>query len=201
MRIEYLGKVTHGVTISRIEARPGEEYKLLQLFTMQDLSKETGQYGLHVEMQNIKVSNLKFDENLLSRKNLIIIGLTSYKAIVVNDKHINKIVTSNFATIELDNSKINASYFTWYFNEHPNIQKQLRIAMQGTIIKALSVQMLRELDIQVPPLEEQEKIGKLYEFRIRKERATFEKSTLEEKLYKYIMIKKLNKTEEILICK
>lgn len=192
-----IGKVTHGVTLSRIEAKPLEEFEIFKLFTMQDLSKETGQYELKVEDQYVEVSKSKFNKSLLSKKNLIIIGLTSYKAMVVNFEHENKVIPSNFATIELNITKIDPSYFTWYFNEHPKVQKQLQIAMQGSIIKALSVQMLRDLEINLPPLELQQIIGKVYELRNRKEKLLFEKKLLEEKLYKQLIIDKLR---EDIIC-
>lgn len=197
MKVENLGKVTHGVTLSRIEPKPLEEFEVFKLFTMQDLSKETGQYGLKVEDQYVEVSKSKFDNNLLSKENLIIIGLTSYKAMVVNLKHSNKVVPSNFATIELDTNKVYPSYFTWYFNEHPKVEKQLQIAMQGSIIKALSVQMLRDLEIKLPPLKLQQSIGKIYELRSKKEKLLFEKKILKEKLYKQLMIDKL---KEDIIC-
>ncbi|WP_099188517.1 restriction endonuclease subunit S [Tepidibacter mesophilus] len=191
MKVEKLGKVTHGVTISRIEAKSGEDYDEFELFTMQDLSREIDNYSLKEEKQYILVSKNKFNIDLLSKKDMIIIGLTSHKAMVVGEKHIGKIIPSNFAYIQLDNKKIDPMYFTWYFNEHPKIQKQLQIAIQGSIIRALSVQMLRALELWLPSLEEQQKIGKIYELRKRKEKALFEKNVLEKKLYKYLMIKKL----------
>ncbi|SJU21094.1 Uncharacterised protein [Clostridioides difficile] len=69
--------------------------------------------------------------------------------------------------------------------------------MQGSIIKALSVQMLRDLEIKLPPLKLQQSIGKIYELRSKKEKLLFEKKILEEKLYKQLMIDKL---KEDIIC-
>lgn len=77
MKLEELGKVTHGATLSRIEAKPGEEAVTVPLFTMADMSKETGQYGLETESQEFRISKDKFDESLLSKKDMVIIGLTS----------------------------------------------------------------------------------------------------------------------------
>ena len=195
MKLEKLGKVTHGVTLSRIEAKPGEECEVFELFTMQDLSRETGQYGLNIELQQVGVNKTKFDYSSLSRKDMIIIGLTSYKALVIGETNLGKIIPSNFAYIELNLGKVDPFYFSWYFNEHPEVQKQLTIAMQGSIIRALSVQMLRELEIPMLPLELQQKIGKVYELRRKKEKVLFEKKALEEKLFKYLMISRLE--EEI----
>lgn len=191
MKVEKLGKVSHGITLSRVEARPGEKNKAYKLFTMQDLSKEIGQYGLKVEVQEVSINIDKFDKSLLSREGLVLIGLTSYKAIVIEQQHKNKIIPSNFAILELDLNLVEPFYFTWCFNENPEIEKRLQVAMQGTIIKALSIQMLRELEIPIPPLDIQKKIGKVYELKKRKEKAIFEKNVLEEKLYKHLIVKKL----------
>ena len=71
--------------------------------------------------------------------------------------------------------------------------------MQGAMgIKALSVQMLRELEIELPSIEIQRKLGKIYELRRRKEKALYEKNALEKDLYKQIMI---NKLKEVIPCK
>ena len=147
MKLEKLGKVNHGLTTSRITAKPDEQQEEIPLFTIQDLNIEMGSYDLKSEGKTITVSKNNFDKNLLSRENAIVVGLTVHRACVIEKHHVGKIIPSNFAYMYLDESKIDSNYFTWYFNEHPNIKRQLQIAMQGAMgIKALSVQMLRELN-------------------------------------------------------
>lgn len=198
MKIDVIGKVTHGATLSRIEAKSYDDFDTYSIFTMQDLSREIGQYSGKEEIQKADICKNKFDSLYLSKINMTIIGLTSYKSIVINENHNNKLITSNFAMIEFDESKVDPFYFTWYFNEHPEIQKQLTIAMQGTIIRALSIQMLRGLDIPLPPLSIQRKIGRMYKLKKRKEKLLFERSILENELYNQLMINKLK--EEIKKC-
>ena len=199
MKLEKLGKVNHGLTTSRITAKPDEQQEEIPLFTIQDLNIEMGSYDLKSEGKTITVSKNNFDKNLLSRENAIVVGLTVHRACVIEKHHVGKIIPSNFAYIYLDESKIDSNYFTWYFNEHPNIKRQLQIAMQGAMgIKALSVQMLRELEIELPSIEIQRKLGKIYELRRRKEKALYEKNALEKDLYKQIMI---NKLKEVIPCK
>lgn len=199
MKLEKLGKVNHGLTTSRITAKPDEQQEEIPLFTIQDLNIEMGSYDLKSEGKTITVSKNNFDKNLLSRENAIVVGLTVHRACVIEKHHVGKIIPSNFAYMYLDESKIDSNYFTWYFNEHPNIKRQLQIAMQGAMgIKALSVQMLRELEIELPSIEIQRKLGKIYELRRRKEKALYEKNVLEKDLYKQIMI---NKLKEVIPCK
>jgi len=199
LNLEKLGKVNHGLTTSRITAKPDEQQEEIPLFTIQDLNIEMGSYDLKSEGKTITVSKNNFDKNLLSRENAIVVGLTVHRACVIEKHHVGKIIPSNFAYMYLDESKIDSNYFTWYFNEHPNIKRQLQIAMQGAMgIKALSVQMLRELEIELPSIEIQRKLGKIYELRRRKEKALYEKNALEKDLYKQIMI---NKLKEVIPCK
>lgn len=191
MKIDNLGKVTHGVTLSRVEGKPGDDKEEFQLFTMQDLSRETGQYNQVVENQEVEVSKDKFDKDTLSKENLVVIGLTSYKAMVIEKNHSNKIIPSNFAIVELNLERVDPYYFTWCFNEHPEIQKQLKVAMQGSIIRALSIQMLREFIMPLPSLEVQKSIGKVYELKRKRDKFLFQKNILEEKLYNHMLVKKL----------
>lgn len=191
MKIDAIGKVTHGVTLSRIQAQSYDDFESYTIFTMQDLSRETGQYSIKDEIQKTDICKNKFDSIYLSKINMVVIGLTSYKAMVIDETHKKKLITSNFAIVEFDESKIDPFYFTWYFNEHPEIQKQLTIAMQGTIIRALSVQMLRELELPLPKLDVQRKIGKMYKLKKRKEKLLFERNILENELYKQLIINKL----------
>ena len=125
---------------------------------------------------------------------MVVIGLTSYKAFVITKAYENRVIPSNFAYLQCDKG-IDPDYVAWYFNEHPQIQKQLTLAMQGSIIRALSVQMLRELKIEVPRLALQQKLGSIYQLKIKRQKLLIEKRKLEEKLMNHLMIQYLK--EEI----
>ena len=199
MKLEKLGKVNHGLTISRITAKPDEPQEEIPLFTMQDLNIEMGSYDLKSESKTVSVSKENFDKDLLSKEKMVIVGLTAHKAYIIESHHVGKVIPSNFAYMYLDESKVDLNYFTWYFNEHSNIKRQLQIATQGSMgIMALSVQMLRELDIELPNIQTQIKIGRIYELRRKKEKALYEKNILEKNLYKQLMI---NKLKEATTCK
>lgn len=191
-KLETLGKVNHGLIISRITAKPDELQEDISLFTIQDLNIETSSYELKAENKTVSVSNESFDKELLAKENAVVIGLTVHKACVIDKSHVGKIIPSNFAYMYLDENEIDSNYFVWYFNEHPNIKKQLKVASQGSRgIMAISIQMLRELEIELPDKKVQEQIGKVYNLRRRKEKILYEKNILEKDLYKQLMINKL----------
>ncbi|MGL5331150.1 MAG: restriction endonuclease subunit S [Peptostreptococcaceae bacterium] len=191
-KLETLGKVNHGLIISRITAKPDELQEDISLFTIQDLNIETGSYELKAEKKTVSVSKESFNKELLAKENAVVIGLTVHKACVIDKSHIGKIIPSNFAYMYLDENEIDSNYFVWYFNEHPNIKKQLQVASQGSMgIMAISIQMLRELEIELPDINVQKQIGKVYALRLRKEKISHEKNILEKDLYKQLMINKL----------
>lgn len=191
LKISDIGNVIHGVTLSRVEPKPLEEKVTYSLFTIQELNEELSKFSVEFCEKTVEVSKEKFDKTYLAKENMVIIGLNSLKSIAVNQKIAGKVIPSNFAFIELDTHKVNPNYFAWYFNEHPDVERQLKIAMQGTILRALSVQMLRELDIILPPINVQKKIGRIYTLQKKKEKLLYEKSILEERLYKGIIMEKL----------
>ena len=194
MKLEKIGKLSIGWTLSRIEAKPGEDFQEFELFTMQELSKETGNYDVNIQSQFIKVAEKRLKDLTLSKQGIVVIGLTSYKAFVITKAYENRVIPSNFAYLQCDEG-IDPDYVAWYFNEHPQIQKQLTLAMQGSIIRALSVQMLRELTIEVPPLALQQKLGSIYRLKSQRQKLLIEKRKLEEKIMNQLMIQYLK--EEI----
>ena len=190
MKLEKIGKLSIGWTLSRIEAKPGEDFQELELFTMQELSKETGNYDVNIQSQFIKVAEKRLKDLTLSKQGMVVIGLTSYKAFVITKAYENRVIPSNFAYLQCDEG-IDPDYVAWYFNEHPQIQKQLTLTMQGSIIRALSVQMLRELTIEIPPLSVQQKLGSIYRLKSQRQKLINEKQKLEELLMNQVMIQYL----------
>ena len=190
MKLEKIGKLSIGWTLSRIEAKPGEDFQAFELFTMQELSKETGNHDVNIQSQFIKVAEKRLEDLTLSKQGMVVIGLTSYKAFVITKAYENRVIPSNFAYLQCDEG-IDPNYVAWYFNEHPQIQKQLTLAMQGSIIRALSVQMLRELTIEIPPLSVQQKLGSIYQLKSQRRKLINEKQKLEELLMNQVMIQYL----------
>ncbi|MFI3211325.1 MAG: hypothetical protein R3Y64_09810, partial [Peptostreptococcaceae bacterium] len=141
-----------------------------------------------LETKTISISKDDFSKEILSKKDMVVIGLTVHKACVISKEHTKKIIPSNFAYVVLNKRKIDPYYFTWYFNEHPQIKKVLQVATQGSSLRALSVQMLRELDIELIDIKSQKKIGQIYHLNLQKERLLKEKLDLEKKLYNNISL-------------
>ena len=68
----------------------------------------------------------------------------------------------NLYVIELDEEKVNPYYLKAFFESEPGISLLKSIAV-GTHIPTIGVDMLKNVMIPIPPLEEQRKIAEKYQ--------------------------------------
>lgn len=53
-------------------------------------------------------------------------------------------------------------YFVYVFNCNKEVAKQLANSIQGTVIARVTTSVLKKIEIPIPPLATQKKIGDLY---------------------------------------
>jgi len=189
LKLNQCATVNQGVILSRTETQPGSDTKIISLYTMKEMNASI---GLEYRLSSDKPQDVHVKEDLIgklpiSKEGMVLINLTSQKAISVRPEHAGRLIPSNFVVVE-PNGNLSPHYFEWYFNEHPSCQKQLRIATQGTIISALSIQMLRSLEIEVPSLKEQKLMGEIYRLTHEKKRLINERLQLEEQLTRQLLL-------------
>ena len=63
--------------------------------------------------------------------------------------------------------------------------------MQGSILRSLPVQMLREFQLNSPDFETQQKLGSIYRLNVERQKLLLEKQKLEELLMSQVMIQYL----------
>jgi len=187
--LENCAAVSQGVILSRIQTLPGTDAMNIPLYTMKEFNESLGlsYHGRTEKLQEVHVPKEKVGELPVTKEGMILINLTAHKAVAVRPEHMGKIITSNFVFIS-PRANLDPLYFEWFFNEHPSCHKQLRVATQGSIVSALSIQMLRGLELKLPILKEQEMMGKIYRLTYDKKRLTFERLQLEEQLTNYLLL-------------
>ncbi|PLT33639.1 restriction endonuclease subunit S [Bacillus sp. V5-8f] len=190
MFLENCATVSQGVILSRIQTLPGPDAKSIPLYTMKEFNESLGlsYHGRTEKLQEIHVLKEKIEDLPVAKEGMVLINLTAHKAVLVRSEHTGKIITSNFVIIS-PKSNLNPLYFEWFFNEHPDCHKQLRIAIQGSIVSALSIQMLRSIQLKLPSLKEQELMGNIYRLTYDKKRLTNERLQLEEQLTNYLLLR------------
>lgn len=190
--LEQISQITHGVVLNRIKSKVPTGGVPHQILTISQLLDEENGI-LDSEVPTIHVNQNKVGNLSLAKEHSIVIGLTSFhRAAVLEKRHEGKIIPSNFVSIDFHNGIMDPYYFAWYFNEHPKIQKQKELAIQGnSSVKVLSIHMIRQLMIECPDLSTQMSIGKLYYYQKRKnlllqEKLRLENSVLTEEMMNHL---------------
>ncbi|MEK3980629.1 hypothetical protein MKY37_16505 [Psychrobacillus sp. FSL K6-2836] len=190
MQLQEVATVTHGVFVSRVETSPEDKAaRKVNLYTMKEMNESlgVGYRGDSERVTSIPIEVNKLSKLKLASEKMVVVNLISQKAVAIRAEHSGLLIPSNFVVIE-GKGHFSPLYFEWYFNEHPFCRKQLLIARQGTSISPLSIQMLRELEIVMPPLDKQELIGKMYRGVKKKQALQMEQKQLEEQFMNYTII-------------
>lgn len=72
------------------------------------------------------------------------------------------ILDSNFSWIQTDETRLNAGYLVYWFNESAAAKRLIHAAVTGTTMPKLSLKSITEFEIDLPPIKVQQKIGRLY---------------------------------------
>lgn len=191
MNLEQCASVVQGAFLSRIQTSPSLEAVKLPVYTMKEMNEWLSPDPTSVENQQ-DASDVHVDQGRLvslplAKEGLVLISLTGQRAVALQQEHVGKLIPSNFAIIE-PTGELHPDYLEWYINEHPDCRKQLKIATQGSSIAALSIQMLRSLEIILPPMDDQVKIGSVHRLLHRKNRLLQERIVWEQHYIKQILM-------------
>ena len=196
VRLQDVATVTQGAFLSRVETNPENKgAQVVNLYTMKEMNESLGldYRGDNDRVTAIPIEVARLSKLKLASEKMVVLNLISNKAVAIQKEHAGLLIPSNFVVIEWK-EHFSPLYFEWYFNEHPTCRKQLLIARQGTSISALSIQMLRELEIVMPPVDKQELIGKMYKGLKKKQALQMEYKQLEEQFMNYTIIKAIGDT-------
>ncbi len=192
MQLEQCALVTQGAFLNRIQTSPSSDAVKLPLYTMKEMNEWLNSDPIIVSehSQDVFVSKDRMGLLPIAREGLVLLSLTGQRAVALKQEHVGKLIPSNFAIIE-PNELLHPDYLEWFINEHPDSKKQLRVSTQGTSISALSIQMLRTLEIILPPMNEQEKVSSVHRLLHRKNRLVQERTILERLYATQIVIRYL----------
>lgn len=96
----------------------------------------------------------------------IVINMMTSECVIVSQQHHESILPYNYTHIEIDTAHIDANYFVYWMNASSQAKSQLNQFKQGgSLVKKLTLNQLKQLKMTLPPLEQQQRIGKLDERR------------------------------------
>ena len=173
MKLIDIADVSLGTILTRVKPQNELDDCLeIDTITMQELSYIAG-YSDNVWSTLLsKISKQKKDKCLLTKESDVVIGLSSQNSMVITKERANKLLLSNFCLVRIKNQELlDPHYFVWLINECKSLNKQLTGSMQGSAyVKMFSLDTIRNLDIDLPVIDVQRRIGKIYSLGIEKDR-------------------------------
>lgn len=168
MELKQLASIIQGNIPTRIEVPEGES---IETITMQELNYIANvSDDLPVE-KNIIVQGEKLSTYSLTQDKDVVIGLSSGKAIVIDDKRANRLILSNLAIIRIkDINALDPYYLCWLINSN---KAEIRKMQQGTAaVSIIPLSMLKSFDVTLISIETQRTIGKIDELKRKRDRIT-----------------------------
>lgn len=168
VELKQLASIIQGNIPTRIEVSEGES---IETITMQELNYIANvSDDLPVE-KRIVVQGDKLNTYSLTQNKDVVVGLSSGKAIVIDDKRANRLILSNLAIIRIkDNNLLDPYYLCWLINSN---KAEIRKMQQGTAaVSIIPLSMLKSFDVTLVPIETQRTIGKIDELKRQRDRIT-----------------------------
>ena len=192
MKLIDIADISLGTILTRVKPQNElDEGIEIDTITMQELSYVSGYSDVEWSTLLSKISKQKMNKCLLTRESDVVIGLSSQNSMVITKERANKLLLSNFCMVRIKNQEIlDPHYFVWLINECKSLNKQLTGSMQGSsYVKMFSLDTIRNLEIDLPAIETQRKIGKVYSLGIEKDRLAKRMIEL-NKMLRYVLIEK-----------
>ncbi|KUP22080.1 hypothetical protein [Paenibacillus sp. DMB5] len=195
MNLEQCASVTQGAFLSRVQTVPVTEeekstlYKY-PLYSMKEMNEwlSPDPNVILEGSQEVYVACDRIGTLPVAKEGWVLISLTGQRAVALQQEHVGKLIPSNFAIIEPAEG-VYPDYLEWFINEDPDCRKQLKVATQGSSVAALSIQMLRTLDVILPPMSDQIKVGSVHRLLHRKNRLLQERLFLEQQYARQFLLR------------
>lgn len=195
IKLNEIADITQGSILTRIKSDNGTKF---DAYTMQQLSYYVNSSDEQGDFNTVDVLDDKKPNICLSKKNDLILGLTSGKAMIVEEE--NKLILSNFIRIRINDTNLcNPDFLCWMLNENKEVQKSMKALNQGsTRVGIITPNFIKDLEINLIPVQKQIKIGRVYQLQRKKTRIVKNKIELENSIYKATLnnIYINNKSEE-----
>ncbi|NPC94087.1 restriction endonuclease subunit S [Bacillus sp. WMMC1349] len=194
MKLYQIAQFTQGAFANRLENYSDNiETSKVKPLSLKEFNETLGlAYRISNEKNvAITVPKEKLVSQLLTDTVSLILHTHTKKVALLPEKYSGLLLTNNFIKIELT-SDVDAAFFEWYFNEHPSIQKQLSVLSEGTVISLLKLSHLKDLEIDIPPIQKQIIIGKVAQLKRRKELLMAEKRELQQLYIHQKLIQSIN---------
>lgn len=183
MRLKQVARVTMGHSFrSRLEREANGNIFVIQMKDLTDDDRVKSSDLIRINMADLKERHLVESGDLVFRSR----GQTNTSALVDQDIG-TAVIAAPLLRIRSDHAKVVPGYLCWFINL-PSTQARLASHAKGTAVRMISKHALDNLDVVIPPLEQQHRIVEL---------ATL--AADEQRLIKELAIKRKQYMERILM--
>lgn len=166
-----------------ISIQPGLNSRELKKQQAESYTIADFNYDLTHSYEYSKMSiNDSLSEAALQQGDLII-KLHDFNLAIVSSENAGKVYAQRFLKIVPKNTDIvDLNYLLFVFNGSKLIQKQVHNILEGNLIKTIKLRDVLNLNLKLPPIEAQKKIGNYYQSLKEYEILTQEKLNLLDKM-------------------
>jgi restriction endonuclease S subunit len=192
-KIYEISGIAQGSILTRIKAIDGGILK--EAVTMQELSFYNNISDEKGEPNEVQIDRKRIDNAYFTERGDILVGLSSGKAMVVEKNDEGKLVLSNFFRIRInDLNEVDPYYLCWLLNENKDIKRATTSLTQGTArVSILPLAFVKELEVKLLPIEEQRKIGQIYDLERRRIRLRRRKEELSQMVHNQLLMETYRK--------
>lgn len=182
MKLQEIASVIQGVNVTRVEtSAKKKDAKNVGVLTLKEFNESMGiPYRLEQGKDSkIWIEGAQLEKIRFTEENMVVVHLLSQRAATIPLIYEKLLVPSNFVIIDF-HQQVDSKFIEWYFNEHIEVKKQLKLATQGSSVSALSIGMLREIEVLLPPIELQARVGRIVQAIQQKKKLVEERIELED---------------------
>jgi restriction endonuclease S subunit len=151
--------------------------------------------SLIVDNLDTFVSKEKIKETYLTQSNDVLIRLREPNiAVNVDENNSGLVIPSFVASLRVDETKVNSRFLTYYLNS-TTVKRALNSSITGTAINMIKTKELEDLEIKLPPLQEQKKIVEFLDLGVKEINLLEELKNQKEKYYQEVFNNILKKAD------
>ncbi|MBS9806325.1 restriction endonuclease subunit S [Bacillus toyonensis] len=184
MKLGDCANVIQGTFINRIQtSKLNDNSVTVHLLTLKEFNETLGlSYRISQDKNTeVYVRKDKLSKELLTDSKSLVMHTLSQKVAFLPEKYSGLLLTNNFVKIVFTEA-VDLCFMEWYLNEHPTIQKQIALFSEVSVITLLKLSHIKDIEVLLPPDEQQKQMGKITILKKKKEQLLKEKMQLEQQV-------------------
>lgn len=179
-KISDFSEISQGSILTRIKTTDGGTMK--NALTMQELSYYNNLSDSMGEPNIVQIDNKRMDGAYFAERYDVIVGLSSGKAMVIEQENVGKLILSNFVRIKIiDKNEVDPYYLCWLLNENQDIKRAITSLTQGSArVAIIPMAFIRDLEVKLLPIGLQRNIGQIHDLERKRIRIRRQKEELSQ---------------------